>query len=139
MRNQRRQVIRIVIHVVAIAGLSRPAVAAPVMSYDAIAVVEEEQHLRVPIVGRQRPTMAEHDRLTLAPILVENLDAVFRFDGIHLDDFVLLARAIQQMETRANKRTTRVHQRIEYLAATACSMWRAENFEDGNYVCAIAT
>ena len=77
MRNQRRQVIRIVIHVVAIAGLSRPAVAAPVMSYDAIAVVEEEQHLRVPIVGRQRPTMAEHDRLTLAPILVENLDAVF--------------------------------------------------------------
>jgi hypothetical protein len=26
-----------------------------------------------------------------------------------------------------------------YLAATACSMWRAENNEDGNYVCAIAT
>jgi hypothetical protein len=92
MRGQRRQVIRIVIHVVAIARLSRSAVAAAVVSYDAIAVVKKEQHLRVPVVGRQRPTMAEYDGLTLAPVLVENLNAVFRFDGIHVDDFVLLAR-----------------------------------------------
>jgi hypothetical protein len=62
------------------------------MSYDAIAVAKKEQHLRVPVVGRQRPTMTEHDSLTLAPVLVENLNAVFRFDGIHVDDFVLLAR-----------------------------------------------
>src|SRR5207302_8854927 len=95
-----------VIHVMAMAGLSRPAVAASVMSYDAIAVVEEEQHLRVPVVGRQWPTMAEHDRLTLAPVLVENLNAVFGFDGIHVNDFVLPARG-RQFVVCANKRIVR--------------------------------
>jgi hypothetical protein len=30
--------------------------------------------------------MAEHDRLTLAPVFVENLNAIFRFDGIDMDD-----------------------------------------------------
>jgi hypothetical protein len=56
--------------------------AAPVVGYDAIAVFEEEQHLRVPVIGRQRPTMAEHDRLSTAPVLIVDLD-VF---GIFLPD-----------------------------------------------------
>src|SRR3954470_20770752 len=106
MRGQRRQVICIVIHVVAIAGLSRSAVTAAVVSYDAIAVVKKEQHLRVPVVGRQWPTMAEDDGLTLAPVLVENLDAAFGFDGVHMDDFILFrpcysigGKSCQQAET----------------------------------------
>src|SRR5438309_7202909 len=57
--------------------------AAPVMGYDAIAVVEEEQHLRVPIIGRQRPAVAENDWLTGAPILEINLRSVFSRDRIH--------------------------------------------------------
>ena len=57
--------------------------AAPVMRDDAIAVSEEEQHLRVPIVRRERPAVAEHDRLAAAPVLVENLDAVARGDCRH--------------------------------------------------------
>src|ERR1700687_1450799 len=76
MRSQRRQVIGIVIHVVTVAHLSGPAMAPAVMSYDAIAVLEEEQHLRVPVIGRQWPSMAEHDGLTFAPVLVKDLDAV---------------------------------------------------------------
>jgi hypothetical protein len=44
--------------------------ASAVMRYDAIPVLEEEQHLRVPVIGRQRPAMAEHDGLTFAPVLV---------------------------------------------------------------------
>jgi hypothetical protein len=40
-----------VVHVVAIAYLSGPAMTSAVMSYDAIAVLEEEQHLRVPVIG----------------------------------------------------------------------------------------
>ncbi len=56
--------------------------AAPVMGYDAIAVLEEEQHLRVPIIGRQRPAVAEHDGLTFAPVLVEDLNAVFGGDRV---------------------------------------------------------
>ena len=57
MRGQSREVVGIVIHVVAVAGLAGPAMAAAVMGDDAIAVIEEEQHLRVPVVGRQRPAM----------------------------------------------------------------------------------
>ena len=83
MRGYRREVVGIVIHVVAVAGLGGPAVAAAVMGDDAIAVTEEEQHLIVPVVGRQRPTMAEHDGLTFAPVLVEDLDAVFGLHDAH--------------------------------------------------------
>ena len=64
MRRHSRKVVRIVIHVVAVGDLSGPAVAAAVMGDDAITVIEEEQHLRVPVIGRQRPAMAEHDGLT---------------------------------------------------------------------------
>src|SRR6185295_7877923 len=71
------------IHVMAAAGLGGAAMAAPVMGYDAIAVLEEEQHLRVPVICRQRPAMAEHDGLTLAPVFVEDLNAVFGRDGGH--------------------------------------------------------
>src|SRR6476646_2229793 len=72
------------IHVMAIARLGGSAVAATVVGDHAIALIEEEQHLRVPVVGRQRPAMAEHDGLTFAPVLVENLNAVFRFDTPHV-------------------------------------------------------
>ena len=51
MRRHRGEVIGIVIHVVAVADLAGAAVAAAVMSNDAIALIEEEQHLRIPIVG----------------------------------------------------------------------------------------
>src|SRR5437667_9788465 len=71
------------IHVMAAAGLGGAAMAAPVMGYDAIAVLEEERHLRVPIIGRERPAVAEHDRLTYPPILVVNLSPVFRRNGVH--------------------------------------------------------
>ena len=83
MRGQRREIVGVVIHVVAVADLAGAAVAAAVMGDDAKAVVEEEQHLRVPVVGRQRPAVAEHDRLARAPVLVEDLDAVLGGDGGH--------------------------------------------------------
>ena len=84
MRCQRRKVVGIMIHVVAVARLGGPSVAAPVMGDDAIAVIEEEQHLRVPVIGRQRPAVAEDDGLTLAPVLVEDLNAVGGGDHAHL-------------------------------------------------------
>ena len=71
MLGQRRQVGGVVVHVMAAAGLGRTPVAAPVMGYDAEALPEEEQHLRIPIIGRERPAVAEHDGLTRAPVLVE--------------------------------------------------------------------
>jgi hypothetical protein len=54
-------------------------------------MTEEEQHLGVPVVRLQRPAVAEHDRLTLPPILVEDLDAVFGRDGGH--DLLLFVRS----------------------------------------------
>ena len=56
---------------------------APVVGDDAVALLEEEQHLGVPVVGRQGPAVAEHDGLALAPVLVEDLDAVFGGDRVH--------------------------------------------------------
>ena len=51
MRRQGREVVGIVIHVMAVAGLAGAAVAAAVMGDDAETVVQEEQHLRVPVIG----------------------------------------------------------------------------------------
>ncbi len=57
VRRQSRKVVCIVIHVMAVAGLAGATVAAAVVGDDAIAVLQEEQHLRVPIIGRERPAM----------------------------------------------------------------------------------
>jgi hypothetical protein len=54
------------------------------VGYDAIAVVEEEQHLRVPIIGREWPAMRENNGLTGSPIFVENLSAIFRRNRAHV-------------------------------------------------------
>jgi hypothetical protein len=50
------------------------------MGNHAIAAVKEKQHLRVPVVGRQRPAVAEDDGLTFASVFVKNFDAIFGFD-----------------------------------------------------------
>ena len=52
---------------------------APVVRDDAIAVGKEEQHLRVPVIGRKRPAVMKHDGLCVlrSPVLVENLCTVF--------------------------------------------------------------
>src|SRR6185369_2608080 len=52
------QIVRIVIHIVALAGLSRAAVSAPIRRDDPITFGKEEQHLLVPIVRGKRPAMA---------------------------------------------------------------------------------
>src|SRR5438445_2460636 len=74
MRGQSRKVVGVMIHVMAVARLGGPAVASSVMGDDAIAVFEEEQHLRVPVIGRQRPAVAKDDGLSFAPVLVIDID-----------------------------------------------------------------
>ena len=48
-----------------------------------VTLLTEEEHLRVPRVGTQRPTMREHDRLSRAPILVVDLCAIGGCDRGH--------------------------------------------------------
>src|SRR5262249_22729967 len=85
MLDDRGHVSGIMIHVVAIADLRRPAVAAPVMSNCAVAPFDKVQQLRVPVVGAQWPAVVEDDRLPRAPVLVENIDAIFGSDRAHSD------------------------------------------------------
>jgi hypothetical protein len=80
-----RRVVGIVVHVVAVAALGGSAATATIVSDDPEAMIEEEHHLSVPIVGAQGTAVVEDDRLGLArpPVLKENFDAVFRPDCFH--------------------------------------------------------
>src|SRR5471032_700450 len=47
-----------------------------IMSDHSIALGNEEQHLRVPVVGTERPAVVENDGLTGTPVFVEDFGAV---------------------------------------------------------------
>src|SRR5215510_12386973 len=57
--------------------------ATTIVRYDAEAVLCEEQHLGVPHVGVQRPSVREGYDRALAPVLVINRRAVFHRDRAH--------------------------------------------------------
>ncbi|MNO02222.1 hypothetical protein D3C81_2225540 [compost metagenome] len=56
---------------------------ATVVGDDPVALGCQEDHLRLPAVGVQRPAVTEDNRLTGAPVLVVNLDAVAGSEGAH--------------------------------------------------------
>src|SRR5437870_252777 len=86
MRDDRGGVRGVVVHVVTIADLARPAMAAPVVSNDAIPLLDEVHHLCVPVVGAQWPAMMEDDGLRVlgTPGLVVDLRAIFGCDRRHV-------------------------------------------------------
>ena len=51
MRRQSRQVVGIMVHIVAVGGLGRATMASAVMGDNAIAMMQEEQQLRIPIIS----------------------------------------------------------------------------------------
>src|SRR3954452_590952 len=73
------QIVGIMINVVATVGLCRATMSASIGRNDAEALSEEEQHLRVPIIGRERPAMTEHNRLSGSPIFIIDLDVLSVF------------------------------------------------------------
>src|SRR5580698_4916258 len=77
------KIVRIGVHVIAIPGLSGSAVTAPVGRDDSKALLTEVQHLSIPVVRGERPAVAEHYGLSLAPVFVENLRTVFGGDRRH--------------------------------------------------------
>src|SRR5882757_10565769 len=76
---------------------------APVMGYHAKAVVEEKHHLRVPIVGRQRPTVTEHYGLARSPVLVEDLRSVFCRNRRHIESPCKLRLYLQDAPGHGSK------------------------------------
>src|SRR5688572_7649781 len=67
---ERLEVVGVRVHVVSARGLSRTSVPAAIMSNGSETVLRKEEHLRIPSVGIQRPTMGEGYDRPLAPILV---------------------------------------------------------------------
>src|SRR4029453_11992791 len=96
--DERREIVGVSVHVVAVPGLARATVAAPVVGDAAISVGSQEEHLIFPGIGRERPAMAEDNGLTLAPVLVIDLRAVFSGDGTH-GNLLWLVRGLPQKET----------------------------------------
>src|SRR6478752_6405924 len=70
----------------AVAHLTGTPVSAAVARDDAETIGEEVEHLSIPIVGTKRPTMMEEDRLRIprTPVLIEDLDSIFRGNGRHV-------------------------------------------------------
>ena len=64
MLRKSSQVVRIMVHIVAIGDWSGASMATAVMGDHAIAPMKEEQQLRIPVIGRQRPAVAEHNGLS---------------------------------------------------------------------------
>jgi hypothetical protein len=56
---------------------------AAVMGDDPMAVIQEEDELRVPIIGGERPAVREHDGRPAAPVFVKYRNPVFGRDGTH--------------------------------------------------------
>src|SRR5690242_2277960 len=84
MGSHRSKIIGVVIHVMAVSRLRGSAVPAAVMSDHAVTFPEKEQHLRIPVIGRERPAMTKHDGLSFPPILIEDFSAILRFDETHV-------------------------------------------------------
>ena len=71
------------VHLVAGNRLGGTAVAAAVVGDNTKAAFEKEHHLRVPIVGCEWPAMVKEEGLAFAPVLVEDLGAVFGGEHAH--------------------------------------------------------
>ena len=81
--DQRRQIVGVGVHIVAVPGLAGAAMAAAVMRDAAVSAMRQKHHLVFPCIGAERPAVAEDHGLPVAPVLVINLRAVFRRDGGH--------------------------------------------------------
>ena len=78
-----RQVVSVGVHVIAIPGLARPAMAATIMGDAAAVVGRQEHHLAFPGIGAERPAVAENDGFSCAPVLVIDLRTIFRVECAH--------------------------------------------------------
>ena len=76
MFDELRQIVGVMIHVIAVPRLTGAAVPATVMRDTTEPVVREESHLVFKRIGGERPAVAEDDGLAAAPVLVVNLRTV---------------------------------------------------------------
>src|SRR5208283_3059735 len=70
MVHQLGKILGVLIHVVALPGLARASMAAAIVGDNPIASLSEKQHLGIPGVGAQRPSMREGDNRSRSPVFV---------------------------------------------------------------------
>src|SRR5689334_23064611 len=73
----------VMIHVVSVRHLTRPSMAPAIDTHNPIPLLNEVQHLRIPVVRAERPPVVEHNGLATAPVLIEDLSAVLGGDRAH--------------------------------------------------------
>src|SRR5258708_3722427 len=83
MREQFRQIVGIMIHIIAVPRLTGAAVAAPIVRDAAETTFGEKKHLVFESVRAERPAMAKYDGPTGPPILVVNLGAISGGEAAH--------------------------------------------------------
>ena len=81
--DERSDVGGIRIHLVSMGRLRGTSVSAPIVSDHAKSFRQEIHQLRIPVVGRERPTVVEYQRSAAAPVFVEDLCAVSGLDEWH--------------------------------------------------------
>ena len=81
--DERREIVGVGIHLVAVPGLAGTAMAAAVMRDAAVTAVGQEHHLIFPGIRAKGPAMAEYDGLPFSPVLEVNLRAVICRDRWH--------------------------------------------------------
>src|SRR5262249_33841629 len=79
----RREVICVSVHVISCGRLTGSPMPAPVNGDTAIPVLGEKQHLTVPGIGVQRPTMRERYGWSFSPVFVVNCGAILSGNGAH--------------------------------------------------------
>src|SRR4029453_7098473 len=68
--------------IVSLPGVARASMAASVVSDTAQSLAGQVDHLVLPHVGVERPTVDEEDRLAFAPVLIEQARAITRGDKL---------------------------------------------------------
>jgi hypothetical protein len=79
-----RKIIGIGIQIVAPPGLTRTTVTTTVVGNDTVSVLPKKQHLSIPRIGAERPSMGEDDRFAGAPVFEVKPCPIFGGDRIHL-------------------------------------------------------
>src|ERR1700722_19422476 len=82
--DQRRQVVGIRVHLVAVPRLRGAPVPPPVMRNHATPALAEKQHLSFPVIRAKRPAMGKNSWPTSSPILVKNRRAIVGGDRRYL-------------------------------------------------------
>jgi hypothetical protein len=81
--HERREVVGVVVHVVPVPDRGGSPVPPAVVRDGTEAVGRQVELLGLPAVAAEAPAMAEHDGLSVAPVLVEDVDAIGDGDEGH--------------------------------------------------------